>query len=101
MGRLIDADVLREEWTIASPEPFNTDSAEVIASIDNAPTVDAKPVVHGKWIIEIHGKPESGGTLGKFICNQCGKAAWATATNGELNYCPNCGADTREREKHE
>lgn len=36
--RLIDADVLKERWTIASPEPYNTDAAEVLDSIDETPT---------------------------------------------------------------
>lgn len=46
--RLIDADALKKQWTIASPEPYNTDAAEVIASIEEAPTVDAVPVVRCK-----------------------------------------------------
>ena len=45
MSRYIDADALKKQWTIASPEPFSTDAAEVIDSIDNAPTVDAVEVV--------------------------------------------------------
>lgn len=36
--RLIDADALKERWTIASPEPYNTDAAEVLDSIDDTPT---------------------------------------------------------------
>lgn len=42
--RLIDANVLKAEWTIASPEPYNTDAAEVLDSIDKAPTIDALPL---------------------------------------------------------
>lgn len=45
MSRYIDADALKEQWTIASPEPFSTDAAEVLDSIDSAPTVDAVQVV--------------------------------------------------------
>ena len=48
MSRYIDADALKKQWTIASPEPFSTDAAEVIDSIDNAPTVDAVAVVRCK-----------------------------------------------------
>lgn len=43
--RLIDADALKKEWTIQSPESYNTDAAEVIDSIDNAPTVAAVEVI--------------------------------------------------------
>lgn len=46
--RLIDADKLEKKWTIASPEPYNTDAAEVLDSIKEAPTVDAVPVVRCK-----------------------------------------------------
>ena len=46
----------------------------------------------GTWQWKIHGKPESGGTLGEAICDQCGKSTFATAVKGDLNYCPNCGA---------
>lgn len=42
--RLIDANVLKAEWTIASPEPYTTDAAEVLDSIDKAPTIDALPL---------------------------------------------------------
>lgn len=38
---MIDADELAKKWTIASPEPYNTDAVEVLDSIREAPTVDA------------------------------------------------------------
>ena len=43
--RLIDADTLKEKWTIASPEPYSTDTAEVLDNIEAAPTISAVPVV--------------------------------------------------------
>lgn len=43
--RLIDADELAKKWTIASPEPYNTDAVEVLDSIREAPTVDAVVVM--------------------------------------------------------
>lgn len=46
--RLIDADELAKEWTIASPEPYNTDATEVLDSIRNAPTVDAVVITRCK-----------------------------------------------------
>ena len=42
--RLIDANALKERWTIASPEPYTTDAAEVLDSIEKAPTIDAVEV---------------------------------------------------------
>lgn len=45
---LISRSALKERWTIASPEPYNTDAAEVLASIEDAPVVDAVEVVRCK-----------------------------------------------------
>ena len=46
--RLIDGDELAKKWTIASPEPYNTDAVEVLDSIREAPTVDAVVVTRCK-----------------------------------------------------
>nr|DAG25240.1 MAG TPA: hypothetical protein [Caudoviricetes sp.] len=46
--RLIDADELAKKWTIASPEPYNTDAVEVLDSIREAPIVDAVVVTRCK-----------------------------------------------------
>ena len=51
----------------------------------------------GAWQWKIHGKPESGGTLGEAVCDQCGESTYATAVKGTLNYCPNCGAKMTDR----
>lgn len=93
--RLIDADALKEgiaelkrsPWynneTVPSLHAGIKEAIEVVEllCIDKAPTVDAEPVRHGKWI------------LGK--CNHCGGHApfWSMATTYyESNYCPECGA---------
>ena len=53
----------------------------------NIPTIEAKPVVHGVW-----------GFLDDYTarCSVCGNDEiidW----EDEYNFCPNCGADMRER----
>lgn len=58
--RLIDADKLEKQWTIASPEPYNTDAAEVLESIRDAQTIGAVPVVR---------------------CESCCYATWAAWAN--------------------
>ena len=58
---------------------------------DGLTTADIKGK-RGTWQWKIHGKPESGGTLGEAICDQCGESTYATAVKGDLNFCPNCGA---------
>ena len=53
--------------------------------IDNAPTVDAKPVVHGEWI---DGRPYVNSRWK--VCSVCKQTA--PEPHGGYNYCPNCGA---------
>ena len=71
-----------------------------ISIIENAPTVDAVEVVRGRWLYDIGS--------GKYFCSACGEEALSfkkdTLYGCELyevcltDYCPNCGADMRERE---
>lgn len=50
-------------------------------AINNAPTVDAAPVVNGKWV---------GVEFDMFFeCSECGYLTDYHLTN----FCPNCGAD--------
>ena len=48
------------------------------------PTVDAVEVVHGRW-------GDTPGVFG-YICSQCNKVMVPDRYDGEMNYCPNCGA---------
>ena len=57
---------------------LNRYSADWIYSfVESAPSVDAAPVVHGRWI--------NNSALNK--CSKC-RTYWDTKTN----FCPNCGA---------
>ena len=96
--RLIDADALLNElgdiWKI--PKDWDGDIDETCETafdvIENAPTVEAIPVVHGEW--KIGSKPR---------CSVCGKSAlreydlndWLSYVPS--NFCPNCGADMRKK----
>ena len=62
--------------------------------ITNATTVDAKPVVHGRW--------ELWETIGITFarCSVCGDTAEADDVEA-FSFCPNCGADMRERSEGE
>ena len=91
--RLIDADELAKKWTIASPEPYNTDAVEVLDSIREAPTVDAVEVVHGRWK-EMH---YEGGILDGTNFDRCSVCGYERVFNDPalktvFKYCPNCGA---------
>lgn len=81
--RLIDADALRnkfiswfpkdgEEWE-SGLHPLENLSVSALMEIDEAPTIEAVEVVHGRW--------ENG------TCPNCRQVDFS-----KPNYCPNCGA---------
>ena len=66
--------------------------------MEDAPTVDAVEVVHGRWVDEFGGKYANP----KYICSHCTLKAlykqkvdvlgnWQTV-QALTDYCPNCGA---------
>lgn len=76
-GDLISRSALKERWTIASPEPYTTDAAEVLASIDEAPAVDAVVPVRCKDCKHRTEYFDSGMYVCKHEqCPVCGKAAF-------------------------
>ena len=94
--RLISADALRKsmaEW-YDGVQAFT--GADIIDVIDNAPTVDAVPIVHGRWII----RDNPGTGWYRITCSECGEDVTATAPcigffpNAKVSwdYCPACGA---------
>lgn len=87
--RLIDADEL-ELWLkrVGKFLKCEEDSkrvtkliGKIIDHVNNAPTVEARPVVHGRWVD--NGIPES--MLSR--CSVCGYSCGAYS----MNFCPNCG----------
>lgn len=79
--RLIDADALIKSLGIGDLP------IRLTYEIESAPTVDAVPVRHGKWIdiTESH--------IG--TCSLCGDR-WGSVDM--MNYCPSCGARMVEDE---
>lgn len=94
--RLIDADALKEGIKELKQSPWYNndinpswrqgikDAVHVVETlcIDEAPTVDAEPVRHGKW--EHIGDPKE---WDAYICDQCN-----VAQDEPWEYCPSCGA---------
>lgn len=70
--------------------------------IDDAPTIDAVQVRHGKWIIEDNPRNE----WYRVTCSECGENVTSTAPcigflpNAKVawDYCPYCGAQMDEEE---
>lgn len=118
--RLIDADalykamqdaeelakrrVLDTESTLPYPTNLNPAYTRYLAQMDertkakemvaDAPTVDAVPVRHGRWI---------GGEIGK--CSACGHKGCSSDiwNTGDVMFCPNCGAkmDGEDGDSHD
>jgi hypothetical protein len=100
MARLIDADraleIVRDQG-IAHPNAYHlTNYATLI--LQEAPTIEAKPVVHGEWVIT----EDDWHSLTLMKCSECGEE-WCFEFDEtdfpNYNYCPACGADMRERKE--
>ena len=118
MARLIDADALMKRFynyydcvnEFTSKNGYRGDTlmdyevADMIYNcIENAPTVDAVPVVHGRWEedkVEA-GDPYDGNSVYCFDIMRCSVCGECFDVSVAYNYCPNCGADMRERSEGE
>ena len=93
--RLIDADRLLQGY-----EDHDFIDTHVVW---NAPTVDAVPVRHGKWVdTETFKRPWFRHHI--FECSVCRNTLDMDGVNagrGDANYCPNCGAKMDEERKEE
>lgn len=86
--RTIDADeILKKKYL---ENPYYRDYVVSVEAIENATTIEAEPVQHGKWI-----------DMGDFVqCSQCGVACMKefqsfygkTKRVAFSRYCPSCGA---------
>ena len=85
--RLIDAETLIEELarrdtTDGKVKVFS--GLEVVDAIESTPIVDAEPIRHGRWVLDVG--------IGLY-CSECGidigdDFDWLDF----VHYCPNCGA---------
>ena len=111
--RLIDADdVLNSVWQkrFGLQMLDDTQSADKIMHglfmaeqvIEKAKTVNAVPVVHGKWLeVEVIDDDETFGVNDAAQCSACGyiDRSGFYWPNTYYNYCPNCGAKMDGAEK--
>ena len=82
MGRLIDADALKDTLGISDKD------IEFAEMLDEQPTVDAEPVRHGHWI-QLEFKSVWNNKL--IACSKCGELFLVQHVESE-HYCRNCGA---------
>ena len=93
--RLIDANALKKQFIdyVRTQPHFHygdwknmcINGTEIDEVVDNAPTVDAVEVVHGRWDTIWYGTDSRGNVV---KCSVCGYRKFDTTDN----YCPNCGA---------
>ena len=85
MGKLIDADALHpEDYAL-----HGSDLNNAYAMIENAPAVDATPVIHAEW------RFDSGcGRVKHYRCTRCGRTVCTFGYKPLLEQFPycNCGA---------
>ena len=91
--RLIDANALMDKLedlksVLYGWEDYNTGVDSAVYKVENAPTVDAVEVVHGRWIDD-GGLDEDGN--GQYRCSCCGVGEKHNPTV-TVSYCWNCGA---------
>lgn len=83
--RLIDADALGVGRCSRDvlPADYCAGWNGLLRLLEKAPTVDAVPVVHGRW-------NNMDGYKTRKVCSECG---WDVPEYGKFySYCPNCGA---------
>lgn len=90
--RLIDADALAEKRRPPNRTGHLICQMVRLQDVLDAPTIEAKPVVHGEW--EPVETEEEFGTVYEYRCSLCGKHSYF-----DTNFCPACGADMRERKE--
>lgn len=98
MVRLIDAEELTDELIKGIEADTNKSIQTPFAkgvglllckALELQPTVDAVPVLHGKWIKD-RLVSTGGGTYGVRRCSACDW--WCNDSPYEFKYCPHCGA---------
>ena len=95
--RLIDADALNEALNKREAFYHNSNAYETASMfhmiraiyVDDSPTIDAVPVIHGHWVKD-RLVSTSGGTYGVRRCSVC--EWYCTDTPYQFDYCPHCGA---------
>ena len=84
--RLIDADILKQ----SDFQDFS--NTDVFCAINETPTVDATPIVHGQWINESEPNQDNNVQTECSVCH----AGDLHAINIIVPYCWKCGAKMDE-----
>ena len=101
--RLIDANALVIEELLVMDRDYINEFASGVRKVMNAirrlPVVDAVEVVHGRWIVTpVYKFNRQGEIINYWNKHHCSECKTEKPFVPPYNYCPNCGADMRERE---
>ena len=102
--RLIDANALKAKLKIGTNTATYSDYCNGycdarhvdLDAIDAAPTIEAEPVRHGRWILckDQYNVDNDNGNYA-YYCSCC-KHQDVHAESAKVSFCWNCGADMRE-----
>lgn len=84
--RLIDANALVKNIG-KIPQLRGITYGRMKKAVEETPTIDAVPVVHGQWLRE-NIRPKSY----LRVCSMCKRLAYFCGEGCSYKYCPNCGA---------
>lgn len=92
MSDLISRSALIEDLRRIDTECIFDDREDILekalATVDIQPTIEAKPVVRGKWIV----KEDEACFATWDYCSVCGFSIGFAGSSLYANFCPNCGA---------
>ena len=102
MGKLVSRDEVKGRLLDYTDSVDDTKTLSMVVGriVENVKTVDAVPVVHGRWV-KVPGYATPGGDP-VWRCSECGKGVHvygiehgtygAEIADGQWVSCPNCGA---------
>lgn len=84
--------IIDEEIKAKSDYLQHNAQIDIMYKVQELPTVQAKPVVHGEW--------EKTRLAGEYICSNCQSLICSGFTRmgyEQYKFCPECGADMRKK----
>ena len=85
---LPDVDSIKSIYNIGNGEEWVDGLYDAIIAVEEVNAVDAEPVRHGRWIVDVvFGNDIMSGER-MVLCSVCGRGVF----DGPKCYCPNCGA---------
>ncbi len=95
MSDYIEREAAIAEFSNAGSAFVYGDHCRAIVSRLNAiPAADVREVKRGKWVFDCERQMHDGWTYRQYHCTECG----FQMVGGIHNYCPNCGAEMRDKE---